>query len=137
EENKNGLAKFNFKDITTFKVTVMNADVEAESEAKSDTENGERGELNPANNENNIKNVKAKNIDVVTERVTEKGAERVTEKQQLILDNIAKNPYITSNELAVRIGISAVKVRVNLSKLKDKGLVERIGGDRGGYWKIN
>ncbi|KAA6324091.1 hypothetical protein EZS27_026539 [termite gut metagenome] len=137
EENKNGLAKFNFKDITTFKVTVMNADVEAESEAKSDTENGERRELNPANNENNIKNVKAKNIDEVTERVTEKGAERVTEKQQLILDNIAKNPYITSNELAVQIGISAVKVRVNLSKLKDKGFIKRIGGDRGGYWKID
>ncbi|KAA6316042.1 hypothetical protein EZS27_033596, partial [termite gut metagenome] len=77
EDNKNGLAKFNFKDITTFKVTVMNADVEAES----DTENGEKGELNPANNENNIKNVKAKNID----EVTGKGTERVTEKQQLIL----------------------------------------------------
>ncbi|KAA6338806.1 hypothetical protein EZS27_013228 [termite gut metagenome] len=129
EENKNGLAKFDFRDITTFKVTVMNADVEAESEAKSDTENGERRELNPANNENNIKNVEAKNIDEVTERVTE--------KQQLILDNIAKNPYITSNELAVQIGISAVKVRVNLSKLKDKGFIKRIGGDRGGYWKID
>jgi predicted HTH transcriptional regulator len=31
EENKNGLAVFNFKDITTFKVTVMNADADTEN----------------------------------------------------------------------------------------------------------
>jgi ATP-dependent DNA helicase RecG len=35
------------------------------------------------------------------------------------------------------IGISAVKVRENLSKLKAKKIIKRIGGDRGGYWKIN
>jgi ATP-dependent DNA helicase RecG len=104
EENKNGLAIFKFDDITTFKVTVMNADNEAER---------------------------------VTEKVTERVTERVTKNQQLILDNIAEHSHITSKELAARIGISAEKIRVNLSKLKEKGIIERIGADKGGYWKIN
>ena len=28
------------------------------------------------------------------------------------------------------------KIRVNISKLKAKGMLERIGADRGGYWKV-
>jgi len=34
------------------------------------------------------------------------------------------------------IGITPINVRVNLSKLKAKGLIERIGADKGGYWKL-
>jgi predicted HTH transcriptional regulator len=39
--------------------------------------------------------------------------------------------------LANIIGISAVRIRVNIAKLKAKGLLEQIGADKGGYWKIN
>ena len=53
----------------------------------------------------------------------------------LIIDSISENPYITSEELAVIIGIRADKIRVNLAKLKAKGLLERVGPDKGGYWK--
>jgi ATP-dependent DNA helicase RecG len=59
-----------------------------------------------------------------------------TENQQLILTNIAQNPYITINELASIVGISASKIKENIAKLKDKGLIERIGADKGGYWKL-
>jgi ATP-dependent DNA helicase RecG len=34
------------------------------------------------------------------------------------------------------VGISADKIRVNISKLKAKGLIERVGPDKGGHWKI-
>jgi predicted HTH transcriptional regulator len=34
------------------------------------------------------------------------------------------------------VGITAEKIRANIAKLKAKGLLERIGGDKGGYWKI-
>ena len=52
------------------------------------------------------------------------------------MEHINKNPYITSEELSDIVGIRADKIRINISKLKIKGLIERIGGDRGGYWKI-
>jgi ATP-dependent DNA helicase RecG len=34
------------------------------------------------------------------------------------------------------IGIRADTIRVNLQLLKKKGLIERIGPDKGGYWEI-
>jgi predicted HTH transcriptional regulator len=34
------------------------------------------------------------------------------------------------------VGIRADKIRINISKLKAKGLLDRIGPDKGGYWKI-
>jgi predicted HTH transcriptional regulator len=71
------------------------------------------------------------NIDIV-EKVTEK----VTENQELIIKNITINPNTTSEELSKIIGITPEKIRVNLSKLKAKGIIERVGPDKGGYWKI-
>ncbi|MDR2586487.1 MAG: putative DNA binding domain-containing protein [Prevotellaceae bacterium] len=65
-----------------------------------------------------------------------KGTEKITKNQQVILDSIFQNPHITSNELSAIVGIRADKIRINLSKLKAKGIIERIGADRGGYWKV-
>jgi len=53
------------------------------------------------------------------------------------LDSISRKPTISSKELSVIVGITPEKIRENISKLKAKGLLERIGSDRGGYWKIN
>jgi predicted HTH transcriptional regulator len=72
----------------------------------------------------------------VTVKVTEGATERVTENQQIILDNIAKEPRITSDKLAKIVGISLRKIKENMSKLKAKGFLERIGPDKGGYWKV-
>ena len=46
------------------------------------------------------------------------------------------NPFITSEELSKIVGMTAINIRVNISKLKAEGLLERKGGDKGGYWKI-
>ena len=54
----------------------------------------------------------------------------------MILDAITKNPYLSSEDLSSIVGISAVKIRENLTKLKSKGLIERIGPDKGGHWKV-
>jgi ATP-dependent DNA helicase RecG len=62
--------------------------------------------------------------------------DKVGDNQQKILENISKNPYIAASELASIIGISKRKIEENLSKLKAKGLIERIGSPKGGYWKI-
>ncbi len=67
---------------------------------------------------------------------TEKGTEKISKNQQLIIDNIIKNQHITINDLVIAVGISASKIKENLSKLKDKCLIERIGPDKGGHWKV-
>jgi len=44
--------------------------------------------------------------------------------------------YTSASELASIIGISQRKIEKNISQLKAKGLIERVGADRGGYWII-
>jgi ATP-dependent DNA helicase RecG len=79
------------------------------------------------------------NDEKVTEKVTEndeKVTEKITENQRIMLDSIIQNPYITSDELAKIVEISPRKIKENISKLKTKGLLERIGPDKGGYCKV-
>jgi len=72
----------------------------------------------------------------VGERVGQKVGENLTENQNTIIKSMMKNPYISARELSGIIGISQRKIEENISKLKKKGILERIGPAKGGYWKI-
>jgi ATP-dependent DNA helicase RecG len=39
--------------------------------------------------------------------------------------------------MSVDLGLSSRAVEKQLSKLKDMGVIERIGPAKGGFWKIN
>ena len=65
--------------------------------------------------------------------VSEKSREKTVEK---ILDIITNNPKITQTELAEMTGLTRRGIEWNLSKLKEQGLIERIGSPKGGYWKV-
>ena len=67
---------------------------------------------------------------------SEKVTEKVTENQANILDAISKDNSITSEKLSLIIGISVRKTKENLAKLKQKGLLKRIGPDKGGRWEV-
>ena len=75
-------------------------------------------------------------FDMGEEGVVEKVTEKVTENQQNILESIGANPRITALELASIVGISERKIKENTRKLKQKGLLRRIGAARGGYWEV-
>jgi ATP-dependent DNA helicase RecG len=53
-----------------------------------------------------------------------------------ILDLLKKDPYITQKELGNIVGLSRRGVEKNISILKAKKIIERIGANKGGYWKI-
>ena len=53
-----------------------------------------------------------------------------------ILKIMVKNPESTAQIMAEQINISASTVEKNIAKLKDAGIVERVGSTKGGYWKI-
>lgn len=69
-------------------------------------------------------------------KVPEKVPEKVTENQTQILKELRKKPHMTSKELAAVVGISERKIKSNIKKLKDVGLLRRIGPDRGGHWEV-
>ena len=69
-------------------------------------------------------------------RVLKEVLKGLTENQERIISEIKKNPKITSEELAKIVGISSRKIRDNIKKLKEEGIVKRIGGRKEGYWEI-
>jgi biotin operon repressor len=66
----------------------------------------------------------------------DKVTDKVTDNQKMILDAMSRNQHITTRELSEEIRISARKIKENIAKLKDKGLLERIGSEKSGYWKV-
>ncbi|MFA9389673.1 MAG: RNA-binding domain-containing protein [Prolixibacteraceae bacterium] len=67
-------------------------------------------------------------------KASEKASEKTSEK---ILRLASNNPQITIEELAENIGRTTRSIEMQLNKLKELGKIERIGPDKGGYWKVN
>jgi predicted HTH transcriptional regulator len=61
------------------------------------------------------------------------GVEKNNEK---ILNAVLTNPKITQRELATGTGVSMRTVARELKRLRDKGVIQRIGSDRSGYWEV-
>ena len=79
-----------------------------------------------------LKTANNENVTVNDEKVIVK----MTRNQQLILNSIAENPYITIDDLSLIIGISNRKTAANIQKLKAKNLIERVGSNKKGMWVI-
>lgn len=64
------------------------------------------------------------------------GIDKTTVKTTVkILELIKENNHITRQELANELGLTVDGVDYNLKKLKMKGLIKRIGPDKGGFWE--
>lgn len=68
------------------------------------------------------------------EKTVEKTMEKTVEK---ILSLVKENPQITQTELSTLTGLSRRGVEWNIQQLKKKGLLTRVGPDKGGLWQIN
>lgn len=60
----------------------------------------------------------------------------INETTEKILAAIQRNPYVTTKELATLCGITEDGIYYNTKKLRSKGILRRVGGDKGGYWEI-
>jgi predicted HTH transcriptional regulator len=49
---------------------------------------------------------------------------------------IKQNNKITAAEISERLNISLSTSKRKIKELKEKGIVERIGSDKTGYWRI-
>ena len=61
----------------------------------------------------------------------------LTETQVSILVELRNNPNITKKQLADALGKGTTTISRGLSALQDAGLIERIGSNKTGYWKVN
>ena len=61
----------------------------------------------------------------------------LSENQIKLLDLIETRPNVTKEDMAKYIGISTTAIDKNIKTLREKGILERVGVRKEGYWKIN
>ncbi len=64
------------------------------------------------------------------------GKKILSDKEATILSLIYDNPSITAANIIANTGFSRPTVERATKKLKDLEIISRIGGDKGGYWKV-
>ena len=69
-------------------------------------------------------------------RLGEKLGVKLGENERRILECIKVDNHITIGELSGKVGISVISIWKNIGKLKKKGLVKRVGPDKGGSWEV-
>jgi len=62
--------------------------------------------------------------------------EKLTEHQKMILNLINNNPSVSKKEMSETIGIRASSIDKNITTLKDKSYLRRVGPAKGGHWEI-
>jgi ATP-dependent DNA helicase RecG len=72
----------------------------------------------------------------VEKRLVEGLVERLAESQRKIIELIRQDPSISKKALSGKIGISSTAIDKNIDQLKKKGLLKRVGPDKGGHWEL-
>ena len=72
------------------------------------------------------------------ESLSDKVADKVADKSaQKVLKLLYENGHLTRDELAQRIGLSLGGIKKIINSLREKGLIERVGSNKTGHWKVN
>ena len=72
----------------------------------------------------------------VSDGVSNRVPNGVSDSAKVIYAFIKDNPNISRNELANLTGISLKNIQKHINKLKELGLIRRVGSPRLGYWEI-
>lgn len=73
----------------------------------------------------------------VTEKVTDKVIENLDDKSLKILKLLMDDPGYTAVILSEKLSLSRKTISERIKKLRENKIIERVGSDRKGYWKIN
>lgn len=78
-----------------------------------------------------------KTTQIISTGSRRKGIQKTTQKTvQKILDILRGNPRITRTYLAEIVGITDNGIKYHLNNLEKKGVIRRVGPDKGGHWEI-
>ncbi|MBQ6473833.1 MAG: putative DNA binding domain-containing protein [Victivallales bacterium] len=64
------------------------------------------------------------------------GTDGLTKSQAAVLKAMRENPLYKLEELAAMVGLGKARVSQVIAELKSLGRLERVGGKKGGYWKV-
>jgi predicted HTH transcriptional regulator len=66
----------------------------------------------------------------------DKLGDKLGDNQKRIIDIIAKQPQVSQSEISKQLNISQTAVENNIKKLKQFGILKRIGPAKSGHWEI-
>jgi ATP-dependent DNA helicase RecG len=135
KENGNQPAVFDVNMLTAFKVNVVeNGGNVVENVAENVgnvVENGGDVIDNVVENGKNVVDI----IDVAR-KVVKAYSGQLSDRQITILELMIKRPSISATEMTTTFGLTIRTIQRDISKLKELGILEREGGDKGGKWII-
>lgn len=71
------------------------------------------------------------------ENIKEITSKEKTKSRDIIISLLEQDGTLNVSSLASQIGITAKAVEKHISRLKSEGIIERIGSNKTGYWKVN
>ena len=79
--------------------------------------------------------------DKVTDKVSNKVSDKVPNKylsqtEEKIVEYIKNSPSITVESLAKELSLSASGIKKAMSSLRAKGMIERVGANKNGFWRV-
>ena len=72
----------------------------------------------------------------ISSETNAKSSETGSGTKDMIIEIIAQNPHVTAAEIAMQLSIFSRGVEKLIRKLREAGIIKRIGGRYGGYWEI-
>ena len=81
--------------------------------------------------------VEGKVTSKVDSKVDSKEPVKLNSTQRRIVELMKTDPEITIASLSEAIGIGHSGIKKNIAKLKEAGVIERLGSDKTGSWKVN
>lgn len=73
----------------------------------------------------------------LVDNLVDKLVDKLTNNEIIILKKIKDNPRISQLEIASLLGIGKTTIQNAIVKFKKLNLIERVGSNKKGYWKVN
>ena len=75
-------------------------------------------------------------INLISEKVDQKVDRKLSKSKIKIINLILNNYGISLNDIKIATGLSIQAVKKNIKELKELGIIERVGNNKTGYWKV-
>jgi ATP-dependent DNA helicase RecG len=75
-------------------------------------------------------------VDSVVDNVVDGVVDNVVDNEERIITLLVQNNKYSASELANYVNLTQRTVQRYLKNLQEKGIIQRIGPAKGGYWKI-
>jgi predicted HTH transcriptional regulator len=110
-------------------------DVEKIEDLKSNLE--KRIENDQENDQETIRENNQEYDQKATQKATQKRPENMHDKtKNAIISEIKLDSKITTKQLSKKLNFGITKIKSNISKLKESGVIKRVGPNKGGHWEV-